>query len=71
MPFFDFECKKCGKTVNALMPWSEQMHKMVARCTCGARDFKHIITVSWGYNRDLTGRKVSKEERDAEKLIRK
>jgi len=53
------------------MPWSEQMHKMVARCTCGARDFKHIITVSWGYKRDLTGRKVSKEERDAEKLIRK
>ena len=71
MPFFDFECKKCGKVKTEMMNWSKTMHKKVPKCECGAKNFKHIITVSWQYTRDLSGKKVSKEEREAEKLIRK
>ena len=66
MPFFDFECKKCGKVSNHLLSWSKTMHKKIGKCECGAKDFKHIITVSYSYTRDL-----SSEEREAEKLIRK
>ena len=71
MPCFDFECKKCGKVKTEMMNWSKTMHKKVPKCECGAKSFKHIITVSWQYTRDLSGNKVSKEERDAEALIRK
>ena len=46
MPYFDFECKKCGNTVNHLMKWSEDMHKHIDKCECGAKKWKNIISVS-------------------------
>jgi putative FmdB family regulatory protein len=71
MPIFDFECKKCGTVVAEICKWSEDMHEHIDKCEdCGELDFKRIITVSWAYTRDLTGRD-GKEMREAEKLIQK
>ena len=64
MPFFDFECKKCGKVKTEMCKWSKTMHKKIGKCECGEKDFKRIITVGWGYTRDLT-----REEREANDLV--
>ena len=68
MPFFDFECKKCGNVKTEMMKWSEDMHEHIDKCECGEKEYKRLITVSWGYTRDLS---AHKEEREAEKLIQK
>lgn len=65
MPFFDFECKKCGTVVNHMMKWSEDMHKHIDKCEeCGKKNFERLITVSNSKTREL-----SSEERDANDLI--
>ena len=70
MPFFDFECKKCGEIKSELIKYSEDMHKHIDKCECGAKSYKRLMTVSWGYTRDLTGHD-KEEKREAEKLISK
>jgi len=69
MPIFDFECKKCGEVKEEYGLWSEDMHLYIDKCECGAKDFKRIHTVSWGYTRDLSA--GHEERREADKLINK
>tara|TARA_B100001179_G_scaffold206372_1_gene170221 strand:- start:85 stop:375 length:291 start_codon:yes stop_codon:yes gene_type:complete len=69
MPIFDFECKKCGKVTEEFGQWSKDMHKHIDKCECGAKDFKRIHNVSWGYKRDLSA--GHEERREADKLINK
>ena len=69
MPFFDFECKKCGNVKTEMMKWSEDMHEHIDKCECGAKDFKRIHSVSWQYKKDLTT--GHEERREADKLISK
>lgn len=64
MPYFDFECKKCGKVVNELMKWSEDMHKHIDKCECGAKKWKRIITVSHSKIGDIDA-----ETREANDMI--
>jgi len=71
MPIFDFECKKCGKVKEEFGLWSEDMHLYIDKCEeCGAKKWKRIITVSWGYTKDLSGGNAE-EKREADKLISK
>ena len=69
MPFFDFECKKCGKVKTELMKYSTDMHEHIDKCECGAKDFKRIHSVSWGYKKDLSA--GHEERREADKMIQK
>lgn len=69
MPIFDFECKKCGEVKEEAIVWSEDMHNHIDKCECGAKDFKRIHNVSWGYTRDLTA--GHEERREADKMISK
>ena len=46
------------------------MHKKLDKCECGAKKYKRLMTVSWGYTQDLTTYD-RKEIREAEKLISK
>jgi hypothetical protein len=45
------------------------MHLYIDKCECGAKDFKRIHNVSWGYTKDLTA--GHEERREADKLISK
>jgi len=63
MPFFDFECNKCGKVVTHLMKWAKDMEKHIDKCECGKNDFKKIITVV------ASKTSVSDEDRAAYDLI--
>ena len=69
MPMFDFECKKCGKVKEEFGLWSKDMHKHIDNCECGAKDFKRIHSVSWGYKKDLSA--GHEERREADKMIQK
>ena len=69
MPIFDFECKKCGEVKEEFGLWSKDMHEHIDKCECGAKDFKRIHSVSWGYKKDLTA--GHEERREADKLIDK
>ena len=70
MPIFDFECKICGEVKEEFGLWSEDMHLYIDKCEeCGAKDFKRILTVSWGYTKDLTT--GHEERREADKLVNK
>ena len=44
MPFFDFECKKCGNVKTEMMKWSEDMHEHIDKCECGEKEYKRLIT---------------------------
>jgi|TARA_B100000959_G_scaffold177489_1_gene185678 putative FmdB family regulatory protein len=69
MPFFDFECKKCGEVKSELIKYSEDMHKHIDKCECGAKSYKRLMTVSWGYKQDLTT--GHEERREADKMAQK
>ena len=69
MPIFDFECKKCGEVRTEMIKYSEDMHKHIDKCECGAKTYKRIHNVSWGYKKDLTF--GHEERRAADKMISK
>ena len=70
MPIFDFECEKCGEIKTEIVKYSKDMHKKLDKCECGAKKYKRLMTVSWGYTQDLTTYD-RKAIREAEKLISK
>ena len=49
------------------MKYSTEMHEHIDKGECGAKKYKRLMTVSWGYTKDLSA--GLEERREVDKMI--